>query len=224
MNTLAVRRYSRRQDYGAIWQAMQAFTAARQSDTQDEVWLLEHTPVYTLGQAGLAAHVLNPGATPIVYSDRGGQVTWHGPGQLMVYTLLDTRRLGFGPRALVDVLERVAIDLLADWHVAAFARADAPGVYVQHRSNAAKIAALGLRMRQRGCYHGMAINIDCDLAPFAGINPCGHAGMPVTRFLDVLPVLPARDELIQHLLAHLASALHYDSTYQYEDSHESAAL
>lgn len=210
MATLLVRTFGALQDYRAVWQSMQDFTAARTAKTPDELWLLEHTPVYTQGQAGKPEHVLHAGDNPVIRTDRGGQVTWHGPGQLMLYTLLDTKRLQLGPRALVTLLEQVVIETLAVLGIAARARHEAPGVYVQRPDGCeAKIAALGLRFRQQGCYHGIAFNIDADLAAFAGINPCGHAGMAVTRLADLLPVLPARDELESLLIDNFAQALHY---------------
>lgn len=210
MATLLVRTFGALQDYRAAWQAMQDFTAARTADTPDELWLLEHTPVYTQGQAGKPEHVLHAGDIPVICTDRGGQVTWHGPGQLMFYTLLDTKRLQLGPRALVTLLEQVLIEALVVLGIVARARHEAPGVYVQRPDGReAKIAALGLRFRQQGCYHGIALNIDPDLAAFAGINPCGHAGMPVTRLVDLLPVLPARAELESLLIDNFAQALHY---------------
>jgi lipoyl(octanoyl) transferase len=162
--------------YTACWQAMQRFTAARDAQTPDEFWCVEHPAVYTQGQAGRAEHLLDAGQTPVVQSDRGGQVTWHGPGQAVLYVLLDLRRLGLGPRALVSVLEQAVVDLLAADGVVAQARSDAPGVYV----GGAKVASLGLRIRQGCSYHGLAVNVANDLAPFARINPCGHAGLAVT--------------------------------------------
>ncbi|MEJ2478944.1 MAG: lipoyl(octanoyl) transferase LipB, partial [Acidihalobacter sp.] len=162
-----------RRSYAPVWQAMQDFTDARKPDTPDEFWMLEHPPVFTLGQAGRSEHLLAPGSIPVVHIDRGGQVTYHGPGQLVVYTLLDLRRRRLGVRALVEALEQGVVDMLADYGVAAQPRRDAPGVYVDGR----KIAALGLRVR-RGCsYHGLALNVDMDLEPFQRINPCGYRGM-----------------------------------------------
>ena len=188
---------------------MQDFTAARMADTPDELWLLEHMPVYTQGQAGRAEHVLHAGDIPVIRTDRGGQITWHGPGQMMFYTLLDTKRLQLGPRALVTLLEQVVIDVLGVLGIAARARREAPGVYVRRSDGYdAKIAALGLRFRQQGCYHGVSLNIDNDLSPFAGINPCGYAGMPVTRLADLMPALPAREELESLFVRGFAQTLH----------------
>ncbi len=169
-----------RMDYAPAWRAMQAFTAARTAATADELWVLEHPPVYTLGQAGKAEHLLAANGIPLVNCDRGGQITYHGPGQAVVYTLVDLRRRGYGIRELVSRIEQAVIDLLADCAIRGERRSGAPGVYV----GGAKIAALGLRVK-RGCtYHGVALNVDGDLAPYGAINPCGYAGLPVTRLLD----------------------------------------
>lgn len=170
-----------RQPYRPVWQAMQAFTDTRQADTPDELWLLEHDPVFTQGQAGKAEHVLAPGDIPVVAVDRGGQVTYHGPGQIVAYPLLDLRRLGIGVRDLVCRIEQSIIDTCAHYQVVAERHAGAPGVYV----GAAKIAALGLRVR-RGCsFHGLAFNIAMDMTPYLRINPCGFQGLEVTQLLDL---------------------------------------
>ena len=177
---ILVRRLGR-QPYVPVWRAMQAYTGARGPDTPDELWLLEHEPVFTLGQAGKWEHVLLPGEIPVVPVDRGGQVTYHGPGQIVAYPLLDLRRLKLGVRELVCRIEQAIIDTLAEWNVVAQRRAGAPGVYVGE----AKIAALGLRVR-RGCtLHGLAFNIAMDLAPFHRINPCGYRGLAVTQLADL---------------------------------------
>jgi lipoyl(octanoyl) transferase len=173
--------------YQACWRAMQRFTDVRDADTEDALWLAEHPPVFTQGQAGRAEHLLDPGDIPVVQTDRGGQVTYHGPGQLIAYVLVDLRRLRIGVRALVDALEGAVIDLLADFGVAASARTDAPGVYV----DGAKIASVGLRVRHGCSYHGIALNLDLDLSPFQRINPCGHRGLPMTRLVDLAAPLPA---------------------------------
>ncbi len=166
--------------YEPVWRAMQRFTDTRAADTQDELWVLEHDPVFTLGQAGKWEHVLLPGEIPVVPVDRGGQVTYHGPGQIVAYPLFDLRRLGIGVRELVQRIEQAIIDTLARYDIAAARRDGAPGVYVGD----AKIAALGLRVR-RGCsFHGLAFNVRMDLAPFARINPCGYQGLAVTQVLD----------------------------------------
>ncbi len=169
-------------DYESTWLAMQRFTDMRKErpDTQDEVWLVQHPPVFTQGQAGKAEHLLLPGDIPVVKSDRGGQVTYHGPGQLVAYLLLDVRRLGFGVRELVSRMERCLIELLASYGVTAAAKPDAPGVYV----DGAKIASLGLRIRNGCSFHGLALNVDMDLEPFRRINPCGYAGLAMTQLRD----------------------------------------
>lgn len=177
---LQVRRLGRRA-YEPVWRAMQRFTDARGPDSADELWLLEHERVYTLGQAGRPEHVLAAGDIPVLAVDRGGQVTYHGPGQIVAYPLLDLRRLGIGVRELVHRLEQALIDTLAGFGIAAERRAGAPGVYV----GAAKVAALGLRVR-RGCsFHGLAFNVAMDLEPFARIDPCGYRGLAVTQVLDL---------------------------------------
>lgn len=163
-------------DYDPIWQQMKAFTHARDEHTTDEIWLLEHPPVFTQGLAGKAEHVLNPKNIPVVQTDRGGQVTYHGPGQLMVYTLIDLHRLNLGTRDFVIKLEQTVIDLLADFGIEAAGKRDAPGVYVE----GAKICSIGLRVRRGRAYHGIALNVDMDLSPFKLINPCGFAGLKMT--------------------------------------------
>ncbi len=175
--------------YEIVWTAMQAYTARRGAADPDEIWIVEHEPVYTLGLAGRAEHVLDPGPIPVVRSDRGGQVTYHGPGQAVIYLLLDLRRRQVGVRACVERLESVTIALLAELGIEAGRRPGAPGVYVQ----GAKVAALGLRVR-RGCtYHGIALNVDMDLTPFAGIEPCGMRGLPVTQLRDLGVRLSPKD-------------------------------
>ncbi|MDE0274032.1 MAG: lipoyl(octanoyl) transferase LipB [Gammaproteobacteria bacterium] len=167
--------------YSDTLAAMQAFTAERTGDTPDEIWFTEHEPVFTQGQAGRAEHLLAPGGIEVVQSDRGGQVTYHGPGQIVGYLLFDIRRMRVSVRGLVSGIENAIINLLDEYGIAASARCDAPGVYVE----GGKIAALGLRVR-RGCaYHGFAFNIDMDLSPFARINPCGMAGLAVTQIKDL---------------------------------------
>lgn len=169
-------RWLGRVDYQPTWQAMQQFTDTRGPDTEDELWLLEHPPVFTLGLAADRSHVLAPGDIPLVQTDRGGQVTYHGPGQLVAYPLLDVRRLGLTVRGLVMLLEQCVIDLVAGHGITAVGRRDAPGVYVDGQ----KLASLGLRIRRHASYHGLALNVDMDLAPFGRINPCGMAGLAVT--------------------------------------------
>ncbi|MBB3047181.1 lipoyl(octanoyl) transferase [Litorivivens lipolytica] len=180
--TLTVR-WLGQSDYEPTWHAMQDYTAARGPDSADELWLLEHPAVFTQGQAGKAEHLLAPGDIPVVQVDRGGQVTYHGPGQLVGYVLLDLKRLGIGVRALVTTIEESIVALLAEHGVSAAPRADAPGVYLE---NGAKIAQLGLRVR-RGCsFHGLSLNLDMDLTVFQRINPCGHVGMAVTDLASTL--------------------------------------
>ncbi len=168
-------------DYNTIAQAMRLFTDKRTPDTPDEIWFIEHAPVYTLGQAGKLEHILNPGNIPIEKSDRGGQVTYHGPGQLVIYPLLNLRRLNLGVRELVSLLETTIINLLSIYNIVAEAKKEAPGVYV----NSAKIASIGLRIRRGYCYHGVAFNIAMDLDPFTGINPCGMSQLAITQLSDL---------------------------------------
>ena len=196
-----IRRLGRR-PYGPVWRDMQRFTDTRGPETPDEIWCVEHPPVYTLGLAGREAHVLDPGGIPVVRCDRGGQVTYHGPGQAVVYTLVDLRRAGLGPRAWVEALEQAVIDLLAEHGVAAAREPGAPGVYVE----GAKVAALGLRVRRGAAYHGLAVNVDMDLAPFARIDPCGRPGQPVTRLAD-LGVRLGTEAVALDLAARLAARL-----------------
>ena len=170
-----------RRAYEPVWRAMQAFTDARDEATVDELWLVEHEPVFTLGQAGKPEHVLAAGDIPVLQVDRGGQVTYHGPGQIVLYPLLDLRRLGIGVRQYVCRIEQAIIDTLGEWNIGGERREGAPGVYVA----GAKVAALGIRVR-RGCtFHGLAFNIDMDLEPFQRINPCGYQGLQVTAMQDL---------------------------------------
>ena len=179
-NPLLIRRLGR-QSYMPVLEAMRGFTERRDGDTADEFWLLEHEPVFTLGQAGKQEHVLAAGDIPVIHVERGGQVTYHGPGQIVAYPLLDLRRLGIGVRELVCRIEQAIIDTLEHWNIIATRRPGAPGVYVGD----AKIGALGLRIR-RGCsFHGLALNVGMDLHPFRRINPCGYQGLQVTQVLDL---------------------------------------
>ncbi len=182
-------RWLGRQSYEPIWRQMQAFTDARGPESTDQLWLLEHDPVFTLGQAGKPEHLLFAGAIPVLPVDRGGQITYHGPGQLMAYALLDLRRLSLGVRELVRTLEQVGIELLAEFGIAAAGRDGAPGLYVDAR----KIMAIGIRVRRGCCFHGIALNADMDLSPYAGINPCGYRGLEVTQIADFAPAIPMRD-------------------------------
>ena len=180
---LLVRCLSGLQDYRQTWESMRAFTDARGPDTEDQLWLLEHPPVFTLGQAGRIEHLLDTGEIPVVHCDRGGQVTYHGPGQIIAYLLLDLRRNGLGVKRLVSLLEESIVDLLARCGIEGTVRADAPGVYVA----GAKIASLGLRVRGGCSYHGLALNVSMDLQPFHRINPCGYPGLGVTQLSDLIP-------------------------------------
>ena len=170
-----------RQPYEPVWRAMQRFTDTRTDETTDELWLVEHDPVFTLGQAGKDEHVLFPGDIPVLHVDRGGQVTYHGPGQIVLYPLLDLKRLKVGVKDYVCRIEQAMIDTLADWNIHAQRREGAPGVYV----NGAKIGALGIRVRHGCTFHGLAFNIAMDLSPFARINPCGFRGLAVTSVVDL---------------------------------------
>lgn len=170
-----------RVEYQPTWQAMQEFTATRSKDTPDEIWLLEHPPVFTLGMAGKREHLLADIGIPVVAIDRGGQITYHGPGQVVLYLLLDLKRRGYGIKELVRRMEQAIIDLLAEYRIQAQRQGGAPGVYVA----GAKIAALGLRVKNSCTYHGLSLNVAMDLTPFQAINPCGYAGMPVTQLTDL---------------------------------------
>lgn len=184
-------------DYESTWHAMQTFTAQRNTDTPDELWLLQHPPVFTLGLAGKREHIFSTGDIPIIPVDRGGQVTYHGPGQVIAYVLLDLKRRGYGVRELVHRMEQALIDLLSAYDIQAERRFKAPGVYVAGR----KIAALGLRIKQGRSYHGLALNVDMDLAPFLAINPCGYEGLEVTQLrtlrVDDSPALVAHKLTMQ---------------------------
>ncbi|MEJ1354129.1 MAG: lipoyl(octanoyl) transferase LipB [Candidatus Sedimenticola sp. (ex Thyasira tokunagai)] len=173
-------RYLGRREYTEVWREMQAFTDGRTPESADEIWLLEHPPVFTQGQAGKTEHLLDPGGIPVVQSDRGGQVTYHGPGQLVAYLLIDLRRAKLGVRQLVSLIEKSIIALLEEYDIEANAEPKAPGVYVDGR----KIAALGLRVRHGCSFHGLSLNVDMDLEPFSHINPCGYAGLAVTQLVD----------------------------------------
>lgn len=195
-----------RTDYTRTWRAMQAFTDARTPDTEDEIWLTEHAPVYTLGLAGRPEHMLRANTIPVLKVDRGGQVTYHGPGQLVVYLLIDLKRLRLGVRALVEALERAVIKLLESYGIDAYGRRDAPGVYVKRDGREAKVAALGLKVRNGCTYHGLALNLDMDLAPFDDIDPCGYRGLAVTQLRD-LDVQASRADIEDRLVGHLTQAI-----------------
>ena len=188
-------------DYVAIWEAMKDFTIARDAGCQDECWFLQHPPVFTLGQAGREEHVLDAHDIPLVKTDRGGQVTYHGPGQLVAYLLLDIRRRSMGIRELVDLIENSLVALLATYDIQAHTRRDAPGVYVGED----KIAALGLRINNGRSYHGFSLNVDMDLTPFDYINPCGYAGLRATQIRDLVP--GASDKLLEETRQRLQQVL-----------------
>ncbi len=191
-----------RSDCETVWQSMKSFTEDRDAHTRDQFWLTEHDPVYTLGLNARREHLLDTGDIPLLQIDRGGQVTYHGPGQLVLYTLIDLDRLGLGVRDLVTAIERSIIALLADLGIAAEARPEAPGVYVGD----AKIAALGLRVRKGRSYHGLSLNLDMDLTPFSGIDPCGYKGLAVTQLADLVDdysLTAVRESLCNHLIENL---------------------
>jgi lipoyl(octanoyl) transferase len=189
-------------EYERTWREMQSFTDSRSADTPDEVWYLQHAPVFTLGRNGKPEHLLDTGEIPVIQVDRGGQVTYHGPGQLVIYPLLDLTRLQLGVQSLVRILEQTVIDLLAGHGITATRRDKAPGVYVDDR----KIAALGLRVRRGCCFHGLSLNMDMDLAPFSMINPCGYPGMQVTQLAD-LGVTQPLDTISRQFQAHFERLL-----------------
>ncbi|HLD14534.1 MAG TPA: lipoyl(octanoyl) transferase LipB [Burkholderiales bacterium] len=198
-------RWLGRVDYETTWRAMHDFTTARTTTTPDELWLLEHPPVYTMGLKGHARAPTSLHGIPVVRTDRGGDMTYHGPGQLVVYLLLDLAQLGLGPKKLVWELEQTVIDLLADDDVAAQRRAGAPGVYVENK----KIAALGLRVRRMCSYHGLALNVDMDLAPFTYIDPCGMPGLGVTQLVE-LGIANDMESVRRRLLERLLKRLGYN--------------
>lgn len=210
---LGVRYLGKDLPYEPVWQAMKDFTEQRTANTQDEIWLLEHSPVFTQGQAGKPEHLLFTGDIPVVQSDRGGQVTYHGPGQITAYVLADINRLNIGPRALVDAIEQSLVSLLADHDIKAYPKADAPGVYVQHDAQPelpageSKIASLGLRIRKGFSFHGLALNVDMDLEPFHRINPCGYAGMNMchmAHFTDSPDIQTVGQKLVEKVQGHLS--------------------
>ncbi|MBE0456543.1 MULTISPECIES: lipoyl(octanoyl) transferase LipB [Pseudoalteromonas] len=214
-NTLIVRQLGR-QRYMPIWQKMQNFTDVRTEQDADEIWLVEHEPVFTQGQAGKDEHLLAPGDIEVIKVDRGGQVTYHGPGQQMMYVLFNLRRLKIGVRELVTWLEECIIDTLNEYNIAAYAKADAPGVYV----NDSKIASLGLRVR-RGCsFHGLALNVNMDMSPFLRINPCGYAGMNMVQTTDLNgpeDLAQAGAGLVKHMIKKLnATAVKYTEGFENE--------
>jgi lipoyl(octanoyl) transferase len=199
-------------EYQPTWDAMRTFTAARTSESRDEIWLVQHPPIYTQGLAGKPEHLLHSTNIPVVKIDRGGQITYHGPGQIVAYLLLDMRRWKINVRELVRLMEQAVIDLLGEFGVAAQRREDAPGVYVGD----AKIAALGLKIKNGFCYHGLALNVDMDLTPFANINPCGYAGLRVTQACELgitVSINELQAQLAQNLIHGLQQHLIPDITY-----------
>ena len=197
--SLIIRCFKDLQDYTTRFEAMKDFTTNRDETTPDEVWLLQHQDVLTQGQAGKAEHILIPSNLPIVHTDRGGQVTWHGKGQLVAYFLLDLNRLKWHVRTLVSFAEQAMIDLLKQYHINAYAKPDAPGVYVDGR----KIGSLGFKIRRGRSYHGLALNIDCALTGFQTINPCGYAGLEMVRLQDLLKDYPSFEQLCHDFIGYL---------------------
>ena len=191
------------QPYLPVYEQMLAFTRSRDENSADELWFLQHERVFTQGQAGKAEHVLMPGDIPVIQSDRGGQVTYHGPGQLVVYLMVDIKRLGWGPRQLVSSIEQAIVATLSEWHIESAPRADAPGVYTGGR----KIASLGLRIKNGCSFHGLALNVDMDLEPFGRINPCGYAGMEMTQMRSETTLPLSLSAVSASLQQHLQTAL-----------------
>ncbi|MRI33575.1 octanoyltransferase [Endozoicomonas sp. OPT23] len=205
-------RHLGRQPYEPVWRAMQAFTEQRDDSTVDELWFVEHDPVFTQGQAGKAEHVLAPGDIPVIKIDRGGQVTYHGPGQLVVYLMLDVRRSDSGPRKIVSAIEQAIIKVLAGYGIESHAKPEAPGVYIDD----AKIAALGLRFRKMKSYHGLSFNLDMDTEPFNRINPCGYEGLQVAQLRDLIDTV-SWDEVSSRLLECLMTELGYNDAHTKND-------
>ena len=194
--TLIIRQYSQLTPYQDRFLEMKQLTEQRDANTPDELWILQHHEVLTQGQAGKAEHILIPSHIPVVQTDRGGQVTWHGPGQLVAYFLFDLNRLGWNVRTLVSYAENLMIALLKKYGIEAYAKADAPGVYVAER----KIGSLGFKIRKGRSYHGLALNIDCDLSGFQTINPCGYAGLEMVRIQDLVPDYPSFETLCRDII------------------------
>jgi len=212
-NSLRVIRKQGLSDYLITHAAMSHFTDTRTAATPDEIWLLEHPAVFTLGRAGKEEHLLDTGNIPIIKTDRGGQVTYHGPGQLVVYLLIDLKRRKLGVRHLVNMMEKSIIKLLHDYDISAAARTDAPGVYVDDK----KIAALGLRVRRGSSYHGLSLNIDMDLKPFLSINPCGYPGLEVTQISDLNTNNMEFERIAEQLLAYLTEMLEYATITSFDE-------
>ncbi len=203
LNTLLVRTLGR-QEYQPVWQAMQSFTENRTSDTADEIWLLEHQPVFTLGRNAKKEHILSATDIPFVKIDRGGQITYHGPGQLIAYLLIDIKRRSLGVRKLVSLIEQSIIDTLGEYQLKAYAKKEAPGVYIDE----AKIAALGLRIKKGCSFHGLSLNLEMDLKPFKQINPCGYKNLEVVQLSDYIEKVKLSQ--VQHqLISHLSNKIGY---------------
>ena len=213
-------------DYMPVWQAMQQFTDQRDAQTPDEIWLLQHNAVFTQGQAGKAEHLLATGDIPVIPVDRGGQVTYHGPGQLVAYLLIDLKRRKLGVRELVTTIEAAIVGVLKQYGINASPRADAPGVYVPAANGrpAEKIAQLGLRVRKGCSFHGLSLNVAMDMEPFLRINPCGHAGMAVTSMQLQTATAPTMDSLGQLLVDELMTELGYTTRQEIRDGLWSAGI
>lgn len=218
--TIIVRNLPGLQDYTAIWHDMQRFTNERTEETPDEIWTLEHPAVFTQGQNGKAEHVLAPGNIPVINVDRGGQVTYHGPGQLVVYTLIDLKRKKLNVREIVTVLEKSVVDLLADHHIQAEVQCKAPGVYIGNK----KICSVGLRIRRGRSFHGLALNVSMDLEPFTRINPCGFSKLEMTQLADFDPTVDIKTttyKLVAHLTANLGYTTPIITTEQWHGTEKS---
>ncbi len=219
INQQLIVRYLGVVDYVSAWESMQQFTNQRDQNTADEIWLLQHPPVFTQGQSGKAEHLLAPGDIPVIPVDRGGQVTYHGPGQLVAYLLIDLKRRKLGVRELVTAIEQAIVRLLEHYQIPATARKDAPGVYIlkENGESGAKIAQLGLRVR-RGCsFHGLSLNIDMDMEPFQRINPCGYAGMEVTSIQLQRANVPSSEDVAKALVDELVADLCYTALQSISD-------
>lgn len=195
---LIIRHYKNLHDYASLFHEMKNYTDQRDEHSPDQLWILQHHPVLTQGQAGKPEHILIPSDLPVIQSDRGGQVTWHGPGQMVIYFMFDLNRLKWNVRTLVSFAEQLMIDLLKKYNIDAYAKADAPGVYVSER----KIGSLGFKIRRGRSYHGLALNIDCDLSGFQTINPCGYAGLEMVRICDLVKDYPQFDQLALDVTAY----------------------
>lgn len=204
--TLIIRQYNELTHYEDRFLEMKAFTESRDENTPDELWILQHHDVLTQGQAGKPEHILIPSNIPVVQTDRGGQVTWHGPGQLVAYFMFDLNRLGWNVRTLVSYAENLMIDLLKQYGIEAYAKADAPGVYVAER----KIGSLGFKIRKGRSYHGLALNIDCDLTGFHTINPCGYAGLEMVRVMDLVEPYPRFTDFTQQIVENFKNSGYFN--------------